>query len=173
MEIIQEKKLDLYPEPVNMDRTEEILKQMKNCICKINKEDGKKGTAFFCKIPFPDQKNLLPVLISDNHVIDESFLENENNKITLTLNNDKEYKEIELKNRMTYSNKDYDITIIELKEKEDNINNSNYLELDDNIQNNNHIPYVKESIYLLHYPGSKKAAVSYGTLKDINHGKST
>ena len=125
----------------------------------------KKGR-FFCKISFPDQKNLLSVLISNNHVIDESILENKKNKITLSLNNDKEYKEIELKNRMTYTNKDYDITIIELKEKEDNINNSNYLELDENIQNNNHIPYVGESIYILHYPWKQESCSFLWNIKE-------
>ena len=40
------------------------------------------------------------------------------------------YKNIELDERIKYRNKEYDITIIELKEK-DGINN--YLEIDENI----------------------------------------
>ena len=165
METTKEKKLTSYPEPVYLENTEKILTQMKNSVCKICIDDGKKGTGFFCKIPFPDNEHLLPVLINNNHIIDESILEEENNKLILTLNNDNEYKEIELQNRMNFTNKDYDITIIEIKE-EDYINY--YLELDKNIQNNINTPYVGESIYILHYPGSKNVAVSYGILKNIN-----
>jgi len=41
----------------------------KNCVqIKIN---NKFGTAFFCKIPFPDSTHLLPVLIADNNLLNE------------------------------------------------------------------------------------------------------
>lgn len=41
-----------------------IVAQLK-CACKI--VDGKNlGTGFFCKIPFPDESNLLPVLMTCN-----------------------------------------------------------------------------------------------------------
>ena len=46
----------------------------------------------------------------------------ETEKITISINNDKEIKEIELNNRKKYTNKEYDISIIEIKE-EDEINN--------------------------------------------------
>ena len=138
---------------------------MKTCVCKISTENGQKGTGFFCKIPFPDFENLLPILITNNHVIDESILENEKNKVILLLNNDKETKEIQLENRIKYTNKEYDITFIELKENDGIIK---FLELDNNIKTNVNIPYIGESIYILHYPGSKNVATSYGILKNIN-----
>ena len=40
---------------------------MKNCICKILTNDGKKGTGFFCKIPYLNK--LLPVLVTNNHIL--------------------------------------------------------------------------------------------------------
>ena len=46
---------------------------------------------------------------------------------------------------MKYTNKEYDITIIELKEK-DNI--KNYLELDDNIINDLNEEYIDKTIYI-------------------------
>ena len=169
MEAIKEKKLNNYSEPVSLETTEKIIEQMKNCICKINTENGQKGTGFFCKIPFPDFEHLLPILITNNHVIDESILENEKNKVILLLNNDKEIKEIQLENRIKYTNKEYDITFIELKENDGIIK---FLELDNNIKTNVNIPYIGESIYILHYPGSKNVATSYGILKNINKEKS-
>ena len=160
----EEKCLIGYPEPVDLMTAEKIIDQMKNCVCKIKLDNKNKGTGFFCKIPFPDYENLLTVLITNNHVIDESFLENEKNKITISLNNNNEVKEIPLENRKSYTNKEYDITIIELKEQEDKI--YKYLELDRNIQNNINTLYVGESIYTIHCPGSKNVHVSYGILNE-------
>jgi hypothetical protein len=55
----------------------------------------------------------------------------------------------------------YDVMIINLKE-----NNSyevNYLEIDENIfQHNSELYYKNEPIYILYYPNSKEAKVSYG-----------
>ena len=77
--------------------------------------------------------------------------------------------------RNIYFNKEYNTTIIKLKEY-DNINN--YLELDDNLfVNNNNIQtlFENESIYILNYFNGGKAIVSYGILNklngfNINHG---
>ena len=52
MEIIKEKRINNYPEPVSLESTQEIIEQMKNTICKIYLENGIKCTGFFCKIPF-------------------------------------------------------------------------------------------------------------------------
>ena len=74
---------------------------------------------------------------------------------------------------MKYTNEEYDITIIEIKE-EDNINN--YLELDDIIINdvlynkNKNIEYINETIYIIQYP-ENKLSVSYGILDKIYEDK--
>ena len=48
---------------------ENILNQMNNCVCRIyNKGEG---TGFFTKIPF--KSKLLPVLITNNHIININF----------------------------------------------------------------------------------------------------
>ena len=60
---------------------------MKNGICKIINEDGNKGTGFFCRIPYKNGQ-LLPVLVTNNHILNEKNIEN-NKKIELTLNDDK------------------------------------------------------------------------------------
>ena len=76
-DIIQEKLIEKQPIPVSIEGTKKILFQMENCICKIYLEDGQKGTGFFCKILF--NNDLLPVLITNNHVLNEKDIEN--NKI--------------------------------------------------------------------------------------------
>ena len=51
---------------------------MENCIFKIFNDDGKNGTGFFCRIPFPDENNLLlNVLIINNHILNENNLDND------------------------------------------------------------------------------------------------
>ena len=62
-DIIKEKKLNNYPEPVSLEVTKEIIEQMEKKVCKICIKDGKKGTGFFCKIPYPDDNNLLSIIM--------------------------------------------------------------------------------------------------------------
>ena len=64
---------------------------MERNICKIN--IGKEqGTGFFCKIPFPNQDKLLPVFITNNHVINKDTLNKD--KIELDIKIEKNTKEI-------------------------------------------------------------------------------
>ena len=120
-----------YPNVISYEYTVKIKEQMEKNICKINIEKSQ-GTGFFCKIPFPDLNNLLPVFITNNHIINEELLYKKGEKIKIDIFEETEIKEIDLNNRMKYTNEEYDITIIELKEK-DKI--KNYLELDDKIIN--------------------------------------
>ena len=126
-ETTKEKLLKDYPPFISISKAEIIFKQMKKNICKLCLKDGSKGTGFFCKIPFPDQDHLLTVLITNNHIINDSYL-NEEEKIYFRIykNNDKNgnIKNIKINNRKKYSSKKYDITIIEIKKNEDNINDS-------------------------------------------------
>ena len=169
-DIRQEQLIEDQPIPVSIEGTKKILFQMENCICKIYLDDGKKGTGFFCKIPF--NNDLLPVLITNNHLLNENDIDN-NKTIKLSINN--EVKEIEIDNsRKRYSNSDknIDITIIEIKPNKDGIDK--YLELDeDDIYRNKkniELDYKKKSIYILHYPKGK-LNVSYGLVNDIIDNK--
>ena len=127
-EIEKETAVENSPLPVTIECTNVILKQLMNCTFKIENSKGN-GTGFFCSI-----NEKIKVLITNNHVINLEM-----DKIIISINNDNEMKEIELDNRIKYTNKEYDITIIEIK-NEDEINN--YLELDDNIFNE----YIKRSV---------------------------
>ena len=155
MEKIQEGKIKGQKETELLDNTK--LKQKSKYICKIN---GKAiGTGFFCKIPY--EYELIPVLITNYHVIDDNFLK-ENNKLKIYVNDD--YKIINInKNVNIYSSdsEKYDIMIIKIND-EDEI--KDYLELDENIfKKNSENFYKDEPIYILHFPNGDKASVSYGT----------
>ena len=125
--IYEAKLVEKYPCAMSYECTKEILNQMENKICKIKVNHGT-GTGFFCKIPFPNTKGVLPVLMTCNHVINENLLFSENGKIILSIKNENEFIDFDLENRRKYTSREYDITIIEIK-KTDKINN--FLELDD------------------------------------------
>ena len=99
MSIIDEKILKNYSDIVSFESTEIIMNQMKKNIFKISSDKGEKGTGFFCKIPFINNEKL-KVLITNNHLIN---LEME--KITISINNESEIREINLNNRIIYTKK--------------------------------------------------------------------
>ena len=157
-----------YPNIVPYESSKKIIDQMEKTICKIRSED-QQGTGFFCKIPFPDKNKFLPVLITVNHVINEELLYRNNMEILLEIKGGENIKRLNLNNRIKYTNRAYDITIIEIQ-KNDSINN--FLELDDiiikdifkNIDENK--IYSDETIYLMQY-AEGNLGVSYGVIKDI------
>ena len=120
---IDEVFIENQPTPVDLDGTKKIVSQMEECICKIVNDDGRKGTGFFCRIPFPDEENLLKVLITNNHVLNENDIKNDKIIKFKIYNKEKkkeEKKEIKIDNsrkKFTIKNKEegIDITIIEIK----------------------------------------------------------
>ena len=69
--------LDHCPEPVSYESTNKILEQMKSYICKIMPQKDKNifDTGFFCFINYKNKK--MPVMITNNHVMDQNLLNNE------------------------------------------------------------------------------------------------
>ena len=160
-----------YPGLISLDCIKKIPEQMEQKICKVTVGQNK-GTGFFTKIPFPDKNNMLPVFMTNNHVINRGLLYKKDSKIQLDIKAENQIKEINLNNRMKYTRdeKQYAITIIEIKE-EDNI--KHFLELDDIIINglinneNKNKEFIDETIYIIQYPKCK-LALSFGILKDID-----
>ena len=155
-----------FPKSIAIERNEIISEQIKNNICKICLKDGNKGKGFFCKIPFPNKLNLLPVFITNNHIIDEKYL-NDEKELKIKINDDEIIKIINIENRYRYTNQNYDITIIEINENIDKINN--YLEIDYNIFNENEFNYISKSINILHYPNHlevENSTLLYETLNN-------
>ena len=74
---------------ITIKQTEEILKQMKQSICKIK---GKLiGTGFFCYINYKNKN--IPCLMTNYHVLDENFI-NQNKKIEMSMNDNEINEEI-------------------------------------------------------------------------------
>ena len=131
------------------------------CVCKImteiestennDKKICKTGTGFFCNLPLKKK-----VFITNNHILDEEFI-NKEKKLVVFI--DKEKKEIDLKlNRFKYTNKELDFTIIEILKK-DKI--KKYLELDEYIESRD---YEKEQIFTFHFPEGKNLSYSHGKI---------
>ena len=90
-----------YPNVISYDCTKKIIEQMEKNICKL-KIGKTQGTGFFCKIPFPNENNMLPVLMTNNHIIDEEFLFKKNENISLEIEDEINPKTIYLDNRIKY-----------------------------------------------------------------------
>ena len=163
-----EKDLANVPDQIPINILEIIIEQSKKSICKIKCNDGGNGTGFFCIIPFPDKFHQLPVLMTNNHVISEHDLMKDN-KIKFTMNNDKLRFEIIIdKLRKIYSNEDYDVTIIEIKEN-DNLDMNSFMEIDNQIFKDNPNDIFKgKSIYLIGHPKGGDSTYSMGLIKDID-----
>ena len=65
---------------ISIDKINLLSKQMKKYICKI--DGNKKGTGFFCKINY--ENKLIPVLMTNYHVVNSDYFERENNLIVST-----------------------------------------------------------------------------------------
>ena len=72
MEAEKESILTGFPNVISYECSQKILNQMEKGICKI-KIGEEQGTGFFCKIPFPDMNNFLPVFITNNHILKEDL----------------------------------------------------------------------------------------------------
>ena len=173
MEKMKESVSFRVPEKLDFESAKKIIYQMEKCICKVIKRKGQteeQNTGFFCKIPISEKNNkLFPVLIITNHIIDEKLLYQKGEKILIIMNNDQEIKTIYLDNRIKYTNKKFDVTIIEIKDEDDI---KDYLELDDIIisdifdKKNKNFEFMDQTIYIIQYPQGK-LSVSFGILDTI------
>ena len=145
---------------LTIKQMEHITLQMQKSICKIQ---GKlTGTGFFCHINYDNKR--VPCLMTNFHILDKEYIIQKNNKIEISINDNKIIEEIIIKPEdVIYSSKrnEYDLVIIKLKEGQEYMKNVNYLELDENLFIKNSLKGYK-SIYILHYPNSQNAGVSYG-----------
>ena len=147
---------------------------MENNICLIQFKDIYTN-GFFCKIPFPDKDHMLEVLITNNHVINEDILYKKDEIFPIKIND----KKLDLNDRIKYTSKEYDITIIEIKPNKDNLHN--FLELDNKILNdiiNNEMKEYEYSEYssiyqIFHSHGFKnfRELVSYGNICGYGYEK--
>ena len=84
MEYSKENILIGYPNIISYECTKKIKEQMEKNVCKIIIGQSQ-GSGFFCKIPFPDLKNMLTVFITNNHIINKEFLYKKDAKINIDI----------------------------------------------------------------------------------------
>ena len=149
------------PDPISYNCTKKIIEQMdKNIICRI-KIGEIQSTGFFCRIPVPNNNNMVVLITSYISLSSD---------ITIKIEGKNKDQIINLSDRKMYSSKKLNTSIIEIK-REDNINN--YFELDNkmiNLIKNKELinsKYCNETIYMIHYQKS----VSYGIIKNIYYNK--
>ena len=140
------------PDAVPIEGAKKILDQMENCVCRIIKEKGEFGTGFLCNIPFFGRS--IPCLITNNHVLNKSEIENDKT-IEFRINN--ELRKIKIdENRKKYTNEEKDVTFIEIKPEEDKI--TKFMELDEDINKNEKIleknVEINQYIYYIIQKGS-------------------
>ena len=142
----------------------EKIENIKKNICKILYNKGNNGVGFFCNIPFSDESKLLPVLISNNNILNKKDIIS-NKKIKLLLNND-EYEIIISDSRKIYTNDKYNITIIEIK-NEDNLKIDSFLEFDNQYSEDKKEP--KNNIFLINNNGNKNMSMKNKNKKNNNN----
>ena len=96
---------------------------MENSICKILQKEGGFEIGIFCKLKY--KNNIVPVLITSYQIINERLKEGINHIEIIEKN---ELQLIEFGKRK-YINKEYDLSILEMKESKEN--KIKFLELDD------------------------------------------
>lgn len=138
-----------------------------NCLWTINYKN-KKGIGFLCNIPFPNQSNLLPVLITNNHILDDIALRKKSTFFLSSKGSRIDY-EIEIDDsRKIYTNAIYNIAIIEIKSKE-MLSKSFFLNIEDNLfkgnLNNINIP---KDLYILFFSENQEVKYSMGKFINID-----
>ena len=154
-----------------LNQKKSVDKQLEESLCKIYVNENEIGNGFLCKIPFPDHLNLLPVLITDNHILVQN---NTDVKITIKLTFDENKQSklicIEEKYRKVYTSGKFDITIIEILLDKDVFKISQFMEVDDHI-NELDIKnlYENKEIYIIQYvPKIMRICGKINLLNDFN-----
>ena len=156
------------PQPMNINQHIKILTQMNNSVCKI--VNGiKTGTGFLCLIPFPNIEYRLKVLITCNHVFNEITI---GNKIKVKFANGIQGEIIIDGSRRVYTSnpQQYDITMIELKDRE--FNKSYYLSIDDDLFLKDRIQ-INQQIYIIHYPNYPNGIPVFNNGEEVTSNNGT
>ena len=130
-------------------------------VCKIQIEltnySTSFGSGFFCKLQKKNSKEFFYALITSDNVISEKAIEK--GEVKIYFNNDKICKIIKFfESRLYLINKQYGVTIIEIKDN-DGLDLNNFLEIDDNENYEN-------EIYILYYKKNIGVNISKGFINE-------
>ena len=113
---------------LNLNEKDKLLEKLNKFSCIITIKDNMHYSGIFCKLPFPDEYFYLNVLIINSSLINLLDIKNNNNRFLLIINGcEKKYIEID-DSRIIYASKEFNLTLIEIIERKDNI--KNFLEVD-------------------------------------------
>ena len=145
---------------VDGDSMKYFLKKAKSSICEINLLKGF-GSGFFCKIPYTEDNNqLIPVLITCNHVLSKDLIKKNNINIII----DGQTKTISLNERKIWTDEKIDFTSIEIKENQDKIDS--FFNLDDKVFTNENYFNQNVIIYAIdNTENGRKLVFSNGIIK--------
>ena len=148
---------------LNVNALMNYLPKAKKAICEIDLTKGF-GSGFFCKIPYTANNNiLLPVLLTNNHVLSRDEL-NSMDYIIITI--DGEGKAIPLNGRKKWTDEKIDFTCIEIREEEDDIHT--FYNLDDSVfdnkYSNDYYLNKKVLIFAINQNDGKEVGLSNGII---------
>jgi hypothetical protein len=125
----------------------------KKSLCNINFH-GIRGSGFCCLIRLPDKKMKIPVLIVSHHLLNKNNLKI-CDEILLESDNGNELFKIKIgENSKIYSERVYDITIIEIEKNSDISNELIFMDIDEDIFNDKDFLcklFYKKNAYILQY----------------------
>ena len=175
----QEENFELENEDIslNLNEKNKLIEKLNKFSCIITIKDNIHYSGFFCRLSFPDEYFFLDVLIINSSQINLYGIKDNNNKVTLIMNdrNEKVFIEID-DSRIIYTSKGFNLSIIEIIEKKDNI--KTFLEIDNNlneeikdIRNLNKLnkKYANEEIYILKFSEDNNIDISFGIFHVIEN----
>ena len=154
----------------DMIKIDPYLSIVSRSICKIKIETilgSLIGTGFLLKF-YIDQE-MFYCLVSNEHVIKNDIVQNDNITIKISYDNECKFANINLGNKKRYIksfiDNDLDITVIEILD-EDNISKDYFLipELENMINNS----LINSNIYIPQYVKGEELMISSGSIKEIN-----
>ena len=169
--IINENYLVDHPKPLSLEDVNKITEQMKKSVCKIQCNKAC-GTGFFCIIKFNEQKIMKALFTCHHNLAIEKESEPIEKIFYFSLGQSEFYKKITIEDsRLVYISLKYDIVIMEILKDDDIPKDTLFLEIDDKIYYYDQTVFNKNennSIYILHYPETKKINHSTGVIKNIS-----
>ena len=150
---------------ISFNEMKQLMEMAKTHICKIYSNNSK-GTGFFCNIQFGLDK--YKFLMTNHHLFNETHIQLGKN-IKFSVDNDKITYNISIDNkRKIYSNSDYDVTFIEIKE-DDRIDEKSFFDFDQGIfQENANLMFKDRQIIFLYYEKGEEMKFSNGIIKSID-----
>ena len=164
-----EKPINIYTEPGKPHPPFEIInKQLVVSMVRITNKNNKEGIGFFCLIPFPTIDYLLPVLITNNYILEPDEIEI-GKCIKITLNTKQQF-ELNINESRKIYNKG-GIIMIEIKE-DDKLDIENFLYL----VNFNNVDvcrktFITQNCYFFKYSKNEKIDCCLVLMNHVNNFK--